>query len=533
MVLGNIGKYEKLDVLGHGVSGIVFLAWDTLLGRHVAIKEISLQAADEARFLEEARVLDRLRHPNIVSVNGVDKIDGRLIIDMEYVKGTNLHEYMRKHVKLPVREALSIAVQISDALDYAHKNRIVHRDIKPANIMITGEGQVKIGDFGLAEILGSGSYAGGAGTYAYMAPEDFEEEQSSDHRSDVWSVGVTLYEMLAGKRPFQALKAKDPFSWKRAVNEDDPQPLSEIDPEIPASLDRIVKRALAKDKRSRYQTAGEFRDDLKTVLASVGGPVGFTVSVPDAAAELDDYAEVTVNPDSLDFGTIRKGGRSRRCFTISVSGASRVTGRVVSQPGWLAISPQVFKKKKQKFTVTADTESVWNTGEYDEQLIVEVDEKSVAVPVSMNVIPMRRRFRQVFWWYLPLLASCLLPLLPLGSLPILDGGSANVAPMAAMGLISVMLIIISAVADLGMLERLAPAALAAFGLGSVIGSVWKIVTQGETLNSKEAIPISIIGTMLCLLIAFQLLTSSKWKMWAVVLVLCSIGSTLALNAFGR
>ena len=269
MSLGKIGKYEKLDVLGHGASGIVYLAWDSLLGKHVALKEISLQAHDEARFLEEARVLDRLRHENIVRVNGVDKIDGHMIIDMEYVKGTNLHEYMRRRGKLPAREALSIAIQIADALEFAHQNSTVHRDIKPANVLLTSEGVAKIVDFGLAEILGSGSYAGGAGTYAYMAPEDFEEEEKSDRRSDIWAVGVTVYEMLTGQRPFQAAKSKDPFSWKRTIQEDEPVPLAELDSSLPPRLQQVISRALAKNKHDRYQFAGELRDDLKGIEASV------------------------------------------------------------------------------------------------------------------------------------------------------------------------------------------------------------------------------------------------------------------------
>jgi serine/threonine-protein kinase len=266
-----------LDVLGHGVSGIVYLAWDTLLGKHVALKEINLQAADEERFLEEARVLDRLRHPNIVQVNSVDRVDGHMLIDMEYVKGTSLQSYMRERKKLPAREALSIAVQICDALDFAHQNHTVHRDVKPANVLITRDGIAKIVDFGLAEILGSGSYAGGAGTYAYMAPEDFEEEERSDHRSDIWAVGVTLYEMLTGRRPFQAAKPKDPFSWKRVVAEDEPVRLAEAEPSLPSELEQVISRALAKNKYDRYQSAGEFGRDLSRVLASLGGPVSLSV----------------------------------------------------------------------------------------------------------------------------------------------------------------------------------------------------------------------------------------------------------------
>src|ERR1051325_9183702 len=126
MALSKIGKYERVDVLGHGASGIVYLAWDTLLKKQIALKEIDLQAADVSRFLEEARVLDRLRHDNIVRVNGVDLIDGRVIIDMEYVKGINLQQLLRKERTLSMDRSLSIAVQTLDALDFAHRMRTVH-----------------------------------------------------------------------------------------------------------------------------------------------------------------------------------------------------------------------------------------------------------------------------------------------------------------------------------------------------------------------------------------------------------------------
>src|SRR5437588_10822957 len=222
MPLGKLGKYERVDVLGHGVSGIVYLAWDTLLKKQVALKEIDLQASDVSRFLEEARVMDRMRHPNIARVNGVDLIDGRVVIDMEYVRGPNLQELLRTEGPLPLDRALDIAIQTLDALDYAHSMRTVHRDIKPANILIGRDGQVKLVDFGLAEILATNSYAGGAGTYAYMAPEDFLEEHRSDHQSDIWAVGVTLYEMLTASRPFFVEKPKDPFSWRRALMNDRP-----------------------------------------------------------------------------------------------------------------------------------------------------------------------------------------------------------------------------------------------------------------------------------------------------------------------
>src|SRR5438552_482923 len=164
MPLGRLGKYERVDVLGHGATGIVYLAWDTLLKKQVALKEIDLHTADVNRFMEEARVMDRLRHPGIVRVNNVDVIDGQVVLDMEYVKGQNLQELMRREGHLPVDRAVSIAIQILDALDYAHTMRTVHRDIKPANILVDQHDHVKLVDFGLAEILATNSYAGGAGT---------------------------------------------------------------------------------------------------------------------------------------------------------------------------------------------------------------------------------------------------------------------------------------------------------------------------------------------------------------------------------
>lgn len=268
MPLEMLGKYERLDVLGHGTSGIVYLAKDTLLGKQVALKEISAQGEEKHRFLEEARVLDRLRHPNIVQVNSVDEIDGKVVIDMEYIRGRNLQDILRETPQLPIPQALDIAAQICDGLAYAHSRRTVHRDIKPANILLTREGVVKLVDFGLAEVLGTHSVAGGAGTYAYMAPEDFHPEEHSDRQSDIWAVGVILYEMLAGRRPFQVLKSRDPFAWKLAVENDPLIPLHDLRPDAPPQLEAIVSYALARDKAARYREAAAMAVDLRQVIPS-------------------------------------------------------------------------------------------------------------------------------------------------------------------------------------------------------------------------------------------------------------------------
>lgn len=267
MPLGTLGKYERLDVLGHGISGIVYLAKDTLLNKQIALKEVDVQAGDMRRFLEEARVLDRLRHPNIVRVNNVDRIEGKVVIDMEYVRGQNLQNLLRAEGPLSLDRSLDIAAQILDGLDYAHQMQTVHRDIKPANILVSRDEQVKLADFGLAEILATNAYAGGAGTYAYMAPEDFADENRSDHQSDLWAVGITLFEMLTLQRPFQVARVKDPFAWKRAVENDLPAPLSEHLPEVSPDLQAVLDRALMREKRRRYQTARAFREDVLRVQA--------------------------------------------------------------------------------------------------------------------------------------------------------------------------------------------------------------------------------------------------------------------------
>ncbi len=291
MPLEMLGKYERLDVLGHGTSGIVYLAKDTLLGKQVALKEISAQGEEKHRFLEEARVLDRLRHPNIVQVNSVDEIGGKVVIDMEYIRGRNLQDILRDTPQLPLPQAVHIAAQICDGLAYAHSLRTVHRDIKPANILLTREGVVKLVDFGLAEVLGTHSFAGGAGTYAYMAPEDFHPEEQSDRQSDIWAVGVILYEMLAGRRPFQVAKSKDPFAWKMAVESASIPFLSDLRPDVTPALQTIVSHALARDKTARYRDAGEMAADLRKLSSPVGAPLAAPSFTAATSASFPPYSK--------------------------------------------------------------------------------------------------------------------------------------------------------------------------------------------------------------------------------------------------
>lgn len=297
MAAGTIGKYERLDVLGHGTSGVVYLAWDTLLRRQVALKEIRADGPETERLLDEARVLDRLRHPHIVRIHSVDVAPGNVILlDMELVRGRNLASLLKERTgePLPESEAARIAVSVLDALGYAHERRIIHRDVKPANILLGDDGVVKLTDFGLAEALGTGSVAGGGGTYPYMAPEDFAEDASSDRRSDLWAVGVLLFEMLTGRRPFTVQRIKDPFAWKRAVEQDEPPTPTEVNAKLSSEWNPVLSRALAKDKEARFGTAREFMEEIIRVAQMA--PVS---SQPNTTPSAEHTSPPIVGPPSL------------------------------------------------------------------------------------------------------------------------------------------------------------------------------------------------------------------------------------------
>ena len=599
MTLGTLGKYERISVLGRGVSGIVYLAKDTLLNKQVALKEVDVEAGDLTRFLEEARVMDRLRHPNIVHVNGVERLDGKVIIDMEYVRGQNLQEMLRAQGRLPLEQALHIAAQILDALDYAHRMQTVHRDIKPANILITREGVVKLVDFGLAEILATNAYAGGAGTYAYMAPEDYSEESRSDSQSDIWAVGITLYEMLTGQRPFQVANTKSPFAWKRALETQTPIPLAQFLPDAPEGLQEVLAHALERDKGRRYQTAGEFRDDLQhlgvfeigynnlqeenlrseeAVLRSpyapsspsdrngylpprsrnplpfVPGSGGAVQTVPGAAlAQEDDpptvvrkqpfslfkkrgEALLSVEPTAIDFGAIRWGEtRSLQIKTRVRNGDGKTEGRVVCASGWLTAHPAVFAQDKQTITLTAQTDQVSATGDYDAWVRVETRAGTETIPVHLSVLKPRPTFLQVALWFVPLFIMTLFPALSLAvSLTVgMAHGVQTVLPhlilpaVSASLLLSIMLLLIGRAADIGIGERLACGGVMAtmcFVLGICMASI-KGGNTGLAQGISWALLLSFfLGGLLCL----QLLSPARWKFWGAALSVSALLSSLFL-----
>jgi serine/threonine protein kinase len=281
----HFGRYEILNELWRGAMGVVYQARDPKIERLVAIKTISVAGQEAAegnefreRFLLEARAAGRLSHPGIVTIFdvGEEPETHAPYIVMEYVAGETLQKLLSRVNKLPFATALQCAQELAEALDYAHTQGVVHRDIKPANIMITEDGHAKIADFGIAKLNFSNLTLGGhtLGTPAYMAPEQLEGEHV-DGGADLFSMGVILYAMLTGHRPFQGNSAST-VSFK-VVNKD-PVPATAFDANFPPELDYVIGRAMAKDKSHRYQTGREIALDLKELLhgrapRSIGDPV--------------------------------------------------------------------------------------------------------------------------------------------------------------------------------------------------------------------------------------------------------------------
>jgi formylglycine-generating enzyme required for sulfatase activity/predicted Ser/Thr protein kinase/dienelactone hydrolase len=258
-------KYRLLEEIGHGGMGIVYKAEDMKLKRLVAIKflprELSSKPEARERFIQEARAAAALSHPNICTIHEVDESEDKPFIVMEYVEGENLREKIKKG-PLPIEEALDITIQAADGLEKAHQRGVVHRDIKSANIMVTGSGQAKIMDFGLAKLRGGTAFTKeGAtlGTVAYMSPEQARGEKV-DVRTDIWSLGVVLYEMLTSELPF---KGEREVSILYSIVHEEPKPLKVIRPDIPPELQQLIGRALNKNPDSRYQSAAEMVKDLR------------------------------------------------------------------------------------------------------------------------------------------------------------------------------------------------------------------------------------------------------------------------------
>lgn len=302
-----VSHYRIESPLGRGGMGEVWLAVDTTLGRHVALKLLPPEFTqnDELvrRFELEARAASALNHPNIITIHEIGVIDGLHFIATEYIQGDTLRRSLRGG-RVSVNEALEIVIQVAAALQAAHEAGIIHRDIKPENIMVRPDGYVKVLDFGLARINRTDQQPGShdsqwhlstqpgviMGTLSYMSPEQ-ARGQRVDARTDIWSLGVVLYELLTGVKPFGGATTGDIFV---SILDREPPPLTDALPEAPAELQYIVSRALAKDREKRYQTIQEMARDLKEFHRS-------SMSLPAHSLPPDSSSQRSEEP-TLAFG---------------------------------------------------------------------------------------------------------------------------------------------------------------------------------------------------------------------------------------
>ncbi|GAB3487098.1 hypothetical protein GCM10027399_00790 [Curvibacter fontanus] len=301
-----LGRYELIRVLGKGAMGLVYEGRDPNLDRRVAIKTIKVEnlsseeaAEYEIRFRTEARSAARLQHPNIVSVYDSDRDGDIAYLVMEFIQGDDLKHHLDQGERYTLEQAASIMSDLLEALDYAHRQNIVHRDIKPANLLIEASGRIKLTDFGVARIQDSGEATRTKGTVVgtlkYMSPEQLRG-LPIDSRSDLFSAGIVLYQLLTGTRPFDG--PGDYEIIQKIVSEEAAAP-STINPKLPPAIDQLVACALDKSRERRYPTAREFNAALQAAAGSAADP---TITPPKAAprsGESSTWTSTVVKGESL------------------------------------------------------------------------------------------------------------------------------------------------------------------------------------------------------------------------------------------
>ncbi len=275
MIGQSIANFKILEKLGEGGMGIVYKALDTKLDRFVALKFLpelltrqtegrqAANDAEKARFLQEAKAASALNHPNVCTIYGIEEFEGRQFIEMEYVDGVTLRQKISDR-PAPAADAITYALHIGEALAEAHAKGIVHRDIKCDNIMLTGKGQIKVMDFGLAKLKGSLKLtrtSSTVGTLAYMAPEQIQGGEVGA-RSDIFSFGIVLFELLTGRTPF---KGEHEAAMMYSILNEQPEQIGKYRPEVSPDLQRIVTRSLEKDPEDRYQSVADMVSELRKV----------------------------------------------------------------------------------------------------------------------------------------------------------------------------------------------------------------------------------------------------------------------------
>jgi serine/threonine-protein kinase len=298
MTPSSLGRYLIADRIGEGAMGVVYRARDPVIDRVVALKTIAPQLSGDAlrefnqRFFHEAKSAGRLNHPNIVTIHDAGEADGVAYIAMEHLEGPSLRQVLDDHPPLAVSRVLEIGAQVARGLAYAHEHGVVHSDIKPANVILVNGRRPKITDFGIARVAGT---AGGelAGSPKYMSPEQVRGE-ALDGRTDIYSLGTVLYELLTGKQPFTG---EDVPAIVQSVMEHEPAPPSALNPRVPEALDKVIARMLAKRVEDRYTSARRVMRHLAALADVLGaedrGRVTAEAPAPPARASREAGGEET------------------------------------------------------------------------------------------------------------------------------------------------------------------------------------------------------------------------------------------------
>src|SRR6266404_7791671 len=374
LVVGQVvGHYQIVAPLGKGGMGEVYLASDAKLGRKVALKLLPAEFTNHKerlrRFIQEAKAASSLNHPNIITIHEIGQADGAHFIATEFIDGQTLKKRMAQ-TRMQLPDILDVSIQTAGALEAAHAAGLVHRDIKPDNIMVRPDGYVKVLDFGLAKLTEKSSRSKTAGsevdtmvnahttpgtvlgTVNYMSPEQ-ARGQVLDQRTDVFSLGIVLYEMATGRTPFAAATSIDTLV---SILEREPSPLAEYTPEAPAEFQRIINKALRKDREERYQTIQDLLIDLKSLKAELefaqklersrpprlGSDYSGTTAITKVATT-DQQSTVAVTADQ----TVQTMGRNRRALTavlvVMVLAGALIGGAVLWRRGrpWSAPGPAI------------------------------------------------------------------------------------------------------------------------------------------------------------------------------------------------
>ena len=308
MIGKTISHYKILEKIGSGGMGIVYKAQDLKLDRFVALKflppHLTSSEDEKQRFIHEAKAASALQHNNICNIHEIDETeDGQLFICMDYYEGDTLDKKI-KEKPLPIEEAIDISIQIAQGLAKAHEKDIVHRDIKPANIMLTSDGVVKILDFGLAKLSTQTKLTKESttlGTVSYMSPEQAKGEEV-DYRTDIWSLGVILYEMLTGQLPF---KGEYESAVIYSILNDTQEPVTGLRSGVPMELERIINKCLQKNPEDRYQHVDELIVDLRSIKRESTSILPKEEKQQIERWNVFSREDIRAKGDSLDLGLIR------------------------------------------------------------------------------------------------------------------------------------------------------------------------------------------------------------------------------------